>query len=238
MVIFKLNKDSGDLSDGIKRLGRLNSSESEVLVLLYQNKGNLVSKDSLLDAGWPNKIVTPNSLNMAVKNIRVCFEKLNIDDVIITHVKKGFSWNPIYGIDISTAPTKVYSNKLESFSQVASSVPEHVNVSLKDELSSNSRVDEVDSADDLNRIVNFRNLNLSIRKKIEILFFYCLVAATISIVFFYYTYWTSISCYHLNGSNFCGVGEFKESTIPSDIENGNYLFGYTKPDGDFYYVKN
>lgn len=256
MENFIFKKESGDLSYGLKRLGRLNSSESEVLTHLYLHRGELVHRDTLLDVGWPKKIVTPNSLNMAIKNIRACFEKVNLDDVITTHVKKGFSWNPFYQVDIQVTPSQAVMSESEPQQLISESIRisqihdevEQIEPHLVDDTNNISQQSiqiqsPTGSSEVLGIVKNGTEAIVSSYREIPWLSWFrkaillFLMVTSLSIVSFYATYWTPISCYEINHARLCGIGEFKKENIPSDLAPGEYVFGYKLPDGEFYYVK-
>lgn len=104
MKYIRLNTSTGEILDSQGRvLGRLNSSEALIVEYLSKASPSIIDKNVLLDFAWPKKIVSPNSLNVAVKNIREVFEsKCMIDDIIQTHVKKGFSWCENYRMEFFT----------------------------------------------------------------------------------------------------------------------------------------
>lgn len=70
--IMKVDKLTGYIhsyeSDAI--IGKLNSSEINVLQKLHDANGSTVEREVLLAAGWPGRVVGPNSLNMAINKIR------------------------------------------------------------------------------------------------------------------------------------------------------------------------
>ena len=70
----------------------LRRKEYELLVLLMQNKGRLLSKDAIVDALWKEEsIVTSNTLSVHVRNLR---EKLGpCRDLIETFVGEGYRFS-------------------------------------------------------------------------------------------------------------------------------------------------
>lgn len=91
-------------------LGSLNQSEINILLCLKNAEGNAVSRDELLSFGWPNRIVVPNSVNMAIKNIRDVFSKYYESPVIITTPKEGYTLLP-NKITIETNPLVIEDKK-------------------------------------------------------------------------------------------------------------------------------
>lgn len=76
-------------SNGIE-VGRLNYSERLVFELLIKEKNKVVPKDDLLAAGWPGRVVVPNSLNIAIKSIRATLERAGVHSEPETIPKMGY----------------------------------------------------------------------------------------------------------------------------------------------------
>lgn len=61
--------------------GRVNKlAKSEVLIIEYfiMNKGTYINSKTLVEVGWPKKVVGTNSLSVAISNIRRQFERKDI----------------------------------------------------------------------------------------------------------------------------------------------------------------
>lgn len=236
-LIFK--RDIGDIIHDGKRLGRLNSSETDILLYLYLNKGNLIGKDKLLEIGWPKKFVSPNSLNVAIKNIRACFEKINVDDVIVTHVKKGFSWNEQYDIDVvdsDAPPSKSSASMSTILTEENNSGNTHIESLPEDIIVSQVTVEpETTNRFEIKSyfISIYRsNFWLVITLKCLYIFF---IALLITIILIYIKYWTPMECYNVHGAKLCGVGHIDSRDIPNNIKPGNYIYGYLVQDGKLFY---
>lgn len=68
----------GNTSKIVNLKAKLSMSEVLVFQLLYSNLNNPVSRDELLQYGWPGKLVTSNSLNVAIRSLR---SKMNYDAI-------------------------------------------------------------------------------------------------------------------------------------------------------------
>jgi DNA-binding winged helix-turn-helix (wHTH) protein len=71
----RTHSDTGDIgsfidSDVRALTSGLDQSANAILVLLHKRAGSCVSKDELLEAGWPDRIVHENSLAKAIGRIR------------------------------------------------------------------------------------------------------------------------------------------------------------------------
>jgi len=63
-----------------------------VLTFLAENQGRVVSYDELLAKVWPNTIVTPNTLQRSVAQLRKVLEEgRKSHSYIKTHAKQGYS---------------------------------------------------------------------------------------------------------------------------------------------------
>ncbi|HIF9078521.1 TPA: winged helix-turn-helix domain-containing protein [Photobacterium damselae] len=93
MIIYKHGNDffepqkSAYTADEITT--KLSASETKILQYLIDNNGEIVSRETLLEIGWPEKIVVPNSLNVAIANLRKAFKTKN--EIIITIKGAGFT---------------------------------------------------------------------------------------------------------------------------------------------------
>ncbi|TRY31745.1 winged helix-turn-helix domain-containing protein [Aliiglaciecola sp. M165] len=63
-----------------------------VLTHLAENRGRVVSYDELLDKVWPNTVVTPNTLQRSIAQLRKALgENSKTQGIIKTHAKQGYS---------------------------------------------------------------------------------------------------------------------------------------------------
>lgn len=84
------DKNAGKVLFAGKVIGKLNYSERLILEYLINNPNEIASKDDLLAVGWPNRLVVPNSLNIAIRNIRNILEIAGVEDEPETVPKYGF----------------------------------------------------------------------------------------------------------------------------------------------------
>ena len=70
-------------------IARLNENESNIFLELASTSGD-VTRQRLLDVGWPNTIVSSNSVNMAVRTIR---SSTGLHDLILTKQGVGYTFN-------------------------------------------------------------------------------------------------------------------------------------------------
>lgn len=81
---------SGKIFANKNEVGKLNYSERLVFELLVSQKNKILTKDQLLAAGWPDRVVVPNSLNIAMRNIRSALERAGVHNEPETIPKMGY----------------------------------------------------------------------------------------------------------------------------------------------------
>jgi len=87
---FLLNPEQGSLSQNGMSVA-LTPKAFAVLVYLVEHAGELVSKDQLFGAVWPNVIVTEAALTVCIREIRLCLQDSTRQPVYIETVyKRGF----------------------------------------------------------------------------------------------------------------------------------------------------
>jgi len=82
-----------------------------VLTYLAENQGRVVSYDELFDKVWPDTVVTPNTLQRSIAQLRkVLGEDTQYQSYIKTHTKQGYSlecevrWQDKIDIELSVEP--------------------------------------------------------------------------------------------------------------------------------------
>ncbi len=231
MLVF--DRVSGRIFCNETEIGRLNYSERLIFELLISEKNKIVQKDALLAAGWPERIVVPNSLTIAIRNIRGALERAGIYNEPETIPKMGYRLSVDVGY-IDGEPEK----KKE---QGESSSPSNQEI-----------LPMVDSAS-IPPIVKPRNNHFAFgaildiwhflkpRVRSNFYFFY------VSIMFFLsiYLYGARLFaepdflCVHYGSLSFCGEHKIDKKDIPSDFfvgeASGSYWF--TERDDEFFFFK-
>lgn len=83
MNITDLIKEDADCNN------QLNLVDRNILRLLYENRGEIVSRDQLLDC-WGDRIVADGSLNVSIKKIREVLIKHGYENLILTYPRRGY----------------------------------------------------------------------------------------------------------------------------------------------------
>lgn len=137
--MLTFNKLSGELSDRTNKSVRLNKNESAIFLFMVQKINIFSSKEELISIGWADKFVSPNSLTVAIKNIRKALSATgNILEIETLH-RRGYILhgditnisihnddNSIsVGLSISSSPTELTSGKEKATERIEQSTPNH-----------------------------------------------------------------------------------------------------------------
>ncbi|QSR71980.1 winged helix-turn-helix domain-containing protein [Aeromonas jandaei] len=104
--MIKIDSNIGFVIFDGENIGTFNSSELAIVVYLIKREGQVVSKDELLAAGWPNRVVVSNSVNMAIKSIRTTFARATQEQVILTIPREGYRLMPGFIVLTSDVETE------------------------------------------------------------------------------------------------------------------------------------
>lgn len=192
----------------------LNGANFLIFKKLSISKNEIVDKETLISIGWPSKFVHPNSLNMAIKSIRELFFNLGVEDIIITHSKKGFSINEKYTITLY--------NHLES---------QEESFNKQDYGLFNQEIHGCNCGEDE------KSIFFSIKRNIAIISYVVFLILIMFVGVWLFLAKTNVKCYGYQGANFCGVGTFSNNLVKNVSRGSTYVFGYKYPSGDFVYEK-
>lgn len=235
-LLFKFNLPTGELFYHEKCVARLSVAEGIILVTLLEASCEIIDRDRLLDIAWPNKFVTLNSLNVAIKKIRSVFLPITGECVIITHHRKGFSWNSrwvkcIVGVSIIDNRD---NDNLVSFYAASTDVSNETPME-KNPLQIQN--------DPMELIVNKeREIKVTpVLNKMTIFIPYCVFSGFLILItlFFMVLYSTQVkvmSCQKIKDYKFCGFGPLIETEIPIQLPSGNYIYVNSQRNG-FRYVE-
>lgn len=115
-------------------IGRLNYSERAILSLLIRSNGEVCGRELLTQAGWPDRYVVPNSLNIAIKNIRLVLNAVGEYESLETIPKVGFRLEKgIVSFENSIKKSDL-DNRISLFSEVAGPSVDGVKIEQSAEL--------------------------------------------------------------------------------------------------------
>jgi len=90
-----------------------------VLTYLAENQGKVVSYDELLSEIWPDTVVTPNTLQRSIAQLRKALgENSKVQSYIKTHAKQGYSLECDVKWDIKNELQSLQAHKLEIEAEV------------------------------------------------------------------------------------------------------------------------
>lgn len=227
------NAVSGDVTWNSEVIARLSKSETLIFAALLKKLNQFSSKEELIEEGWPNKFVSPNSLAVAIKNIRKVLQEtdgvFNIETVHRRgYILHGETDKIKYNMIAQQPPCNSSKNKNEinTESKTTESCSEDVDGAIIDMAEVNAK-----------SIVQERHGSYFKQIFIKTLFsLYCVAILSLSIIYFFSS--GELYCYQLNEkTKICGVFELnksKQQSIADNIKNnyGIYLYGYDNNDQD------
>ncbi|MFM5582837.1 transcriptional regulator [Aeromonas veronii] len=204
--MISLNESSGELIWDGTVIAQLSSSEIQVLQCLLERPDELVEKEILLEAGWPNKVVQQNSLTVAIKNIRKALAEITDGPIIETRHRKGYIFHP--------AVNQNKNIELDS--------------PIDDDVFSQDSSIEAISPD----YIHERNIHKQGSILANIIFYSAFMALALWSLFIT-TLDTPIHCNKINKANLCGYSELSDADIIYIEQTvgesaGTYLYGYDK----------
>lgn len=236
--MWTLDLISGDLKFNQIKVGRNNQTETLVLACLISNKGALVTKESLLDVGWPGKFVAPNSLTVAIKNIRKLLSNAKSDIYIETVHRKGYILHVKKDNIVNVSTTK-NDLKLDD-----TSYEDVSDVTIDDINKQDYGVEKRFVKEGANAIVNseeylFSSNNKSskeINSKINFKIFWYLLSASYLVLVFFFAFVTTFSryelfCYKVKRAEMCGLFDLtlqqqNELNLKLNGLTGRFVYGY------------
>jgi DNA-binding winged helix-turn-helix (wHTH) protein/Tol biopolymer transport system component len=200
-----------DLSrNQISQLGQSQTLAPKALLVLTQlakNRGKVVSYDDLLDSVWPNSVVTPNTLQRCIAQLRKALgENSKSQGMIKTHSKQGYSLE----VDVSWSESLLPTSTDKTIEAVELDTDQHIQKSTDEPIHK-----------DINQQPDKHQKMAPIRQSNKILF--GIVAIIVLSVFVFI-----VSKYQPNEPQF-HVSEIRYLTATDDKEYGATY----SPDGDF-----
>lgn len=206
--MISLNQSSGEIIWDGAVIGLLSPSEMQVLQCLLDDPGELVTREMLLAAGWPGKVVQLNSLTVAIKNIRKGLANISDEQIIETRHRKGYVLH--YGPLQAFAGDNITIEQGDDVVEMADSKVEP-----------SAPVTTLPPSSDNKRKWFFN------------LCFYLLMAVMVLWSLFITSLDSPLICYEINRAKYCGYSELDQDDIKSLQERtgeaeGTYLYGFNK----------
>ncbi|MBL0560965.1 winged helix-turn-helix domain-containing protein [Aeromonas hydrophila] len=235
--MLKLDRFSGDLFWNNKVVSRLKTSEILVLSLLIENKGRLLSKDELLDFGWPGKVVAPNSLNVVIKNLRKILSLTDGAAYIETAHTKGYAFHSknISCVVIDTS-LKTADYQCEAATEnIFYDKNDYLNSTISDDNSVTTKeAVQIITEEKVNASSQRTNINKNPSKVANFLLLILFIFFIFSSSFVFLSKKNTI-CYFIGVQQvkICGVVPLKKNQLDEIIEqvgneNGEFIYGYEK----------
>ncbi|ELU9850953.1 winged helix-turn-helix domain-containing protein [Vibrio cholerae] len=204
---------------------KLSEAEANLLIEFIKNRGKCLSREELMQAGWPTAIVVENSLNMAIRKLRLT--GINIETV----ARKGYALVDDR-IDIE--------RKLSVDIASSSNVPDTVTVSSQlnnEDQNSDLFINELGS-DSGQQLLEAQRVDDGLKKtthsKILYWFFFSYFFLLCLIYILLEGAKPDIKCFENFNTKVCTTyGSFDELKI-KDLEPGFYIYGKTYDENDEY----
>lgn len=225
--MLELNVVSGELSWHGKLLARMSPSETLLLEHFITHSELLISKDNLLDVGWPQTIVAPNTLVVAINNIRKHVSKTRVS--IETIHRRGYIF---HSGECIVQVIKAKSNLVNAETNMSplkiSGQHNHEHIKIVDSAKTNSTIEaeSLESFKKILRVLLFPLFSLFRRGA-----FYILFAVSVISSLTVHNLKNEWFCYKLENANICGIfklSDFQLSTIRTGINDshGDFLYGF------------
>ncbi|HDO1324259.1 TPA: winged helix-turn-helix transcriptional regulator [Aeromonas veronii] len=250
--MLELDTDSGELTWYGKPLARLSRSETLLLEHFIEHPESLISQDNLLDAGWPQSVVAPNTLVVAIKNIRKSLSKTRLS--IETVHRRGYIFHA--GDDIARATSadkKVISENvsvdecihndiedLDATHSIKNTAPK-IEISTKNNTGKDDEllIEEANAEHLFSIRKSFVSLSSLFSKPVKVVLFYILFLVSIIAAFFVYELTHEWHCYQMGDTSVCGIfqlNNMQKSVLSTELEgeSGGFLYGY---ENDFSKIK-
>lgn len=89
-AVFTVDYSKGEVSSGDEKV-ELSKNEMQILKLLIENHGEIVSRDEIIDYLWDNKaFVDDNTLTVNMTRIKSKLDSIGIKEAIVT--KRGMGY--------------------------------------------------------------------------------------------------------------------------------------------------
>ncbi|MNQ77393.1 hypothetical protein D3C85_922580 [compost metagenome] len=233
--MLQLGVASGELTWHSKHLARLSRSETLLLEHFITHAELLLSQDNLLDAGWPQTIVAPNTLVVAIKNIRKHISKTKAS--IETIHRRGYIFhsgdctvcvintmsNPVNAETVMSHPGTLGLHHQKNINE---NYNHHINIP------EDTKTDTVIETESLESFKNKSKILLqSFSSKFKKGVFYIVLAVSIIGSLTVHSLKNEWFCYRLDNANVCGIfkpSDSQISTIKNETNNsdGDFLYGY------------
>ncbi|HDO1315545.1 winged helix-turn-helix domain-containing protein [Aeromonas veronii] len=227
--MLELNRVSGDLTWHGTRLARLSRSETFLLCYFIEHPGTLISQDTLLDVGWPQSVVAPNTLVVAIKKIRKTLSDTSAS--IETSPRRGYIFH--LGETVASLITDESYTTFKKMDDECNIIDSSLamNETILKVTDGPTPVDyEGDKVNDLSKLVILPKLSF-INKSIKNAFCYFLLLFFMFSAVFVYESTQEWYCYQIRDASFCGAfrletAQYKKISAGLIGKSGYFLYGY------------
>lgn len=227
---------SGRIFSNSTEVGRLNYSERLVFELLVKEKNKIVPKDDLLAAGWPGRVVVPNSLNIAIKSIRGTLERAGVHSEPETIPKMGYKLSAdiiFINSELEIPQKGLTHSKNESDDSYNGKSSEHLITRQKysENISYLKMLHSLESF--------FRRAYCFAYKYIYYFYVSTIFILSVALYLTRIVAEPEIHCVEYEKSRFCGSHTINKNDIPGEILNSDTgeTYWFTERDNEFTFFK-
>ena len=209
---------SGELLYNNKKIKRFSIIQTRILVALLLKKNSVVTKDELIETGWPGKFVVQNSLNVVISSLRKTLKEIEAEIDIETVPKRGFIINTDESFSIFPDVASVTVDSARIFNESDSLVKEG---GLKSTDGNHS----------------------SIKKSHDCLMYYFFISILLILFGFSIFNERPKFCYTYNYTHHCGVIELSPEHLDvlkgfdTEENAGEYIYGFNFSIENFFMEK-
>lgn len=236
--VVEFESDSGKIFHDNRCIAKLNYSERLILSHLVEKSGMIVSKDKLLEIGWPGRVVVPNSLNIAVRTIRDALQSAGIEGEPETIPKLGYKLSVDVVLKYQNSDANISDKyfKNEVLNQIIESKREPA--LLSDRLAEFTSINTVPpQSNEEKKVVNSRTLlSIFLKYAYSAYLFVCFVSSSIFYLNFELHKPTFI-CNKIKDATFCGSGHLEPDVTIGVGFVKNDIFWFSERDGKYDFFK-
>ncbi|WP_297481998.1 winged helix-turn-helix domain-containing protein [uncultured Photobacterium sp.] len=210
MIIYKYGKDIFEPQKSAytnqEATTKLSASETKILQFLIDNSGEIISREKLLEIGWPDKVVVPNSLNVAIANLRKAFKSKN--EIIITIKGAGFTIANNTFIQQQFQPEVVIDNEQNQIEQLQQAD------SLTENNAIDTEINNIKAPSKSNAFPTITKIGYSV----------CLTII-VAWIMLWASSWQSPPCITVNNQKICGNIELLNlQKLPQNLKSKNTVY--------------
>lgn len=217
-----------------EEIKKLSGAESNILGEFIKNRGKCLSRDELMQAGWPKAVVVENSLNMAIRKLRTV--GINIETV----ARKGYAlvddrvdFFDRIQTNKNTSLLQDETNDIQ-YSNAFPEVEDAINHIVKQDFNQRAIETETTNSDSLK--TDSSNIEYLTKRSNRNVLLYWIVFIYLFLMSFVYLVLDGskpdIKCFEELNTKVCTTYDSFDPSLIKSLEPGFYLYGKTYDDSE------